>query len=234
MTRTVRAATAAVMVASGLAVGCASADRPGVQERFQQVNNNNCWPERPSAMAREAVLHPFETQRNNAAVLDGVLNNLDFEAGSEKLNGVGRDKLDRLARKMPAPDPKVYVQTANDVPYDDNAPEKAVAARVELDQKRAQTVLAYLNTRPNTRGAAFEVQSIDIADPGINSAGPAQSVRGLVTQYRSTLQGSIGGQLQGVGGGQATGTIGVTPGGAGAPQPSTQGGGVGSGAILLR
>jgi hypothetical protein len=235
MTRTVRSAATAAMLMGGLmAIGCASADRPGLQERFQNLNNNNCWPERPSAMAREAVLHPFETQQNNARALDGVLNNLDFEAGTEKLNGVGRDKLDRLARKMPAPNPTVYLQTANDVAYDDKAPDRTAAARMELDQKRGQAVLTYLASRPN-RGVNYEVQPIDIADPGVNSSGPSQSVRGIATQYRSTLQGAVGGQLQGTGGGLATGTLGVTPGAnVAAPQPNTGGTPTGSGGILLR
>ncbi len=210
MTRKISVAAAAVAM-SGLLVGCAG-DRPSLQSKFQELNGNNAWPQRNSYLARESVLHPFEVQMNNATVLNGVLNNLDFESGSDKLNGVGRDKLDRHARKMPAPDGKVYLQTAADVPFDAAAPEKAVQVRTDLDQKRAQAVLSYLNTRPNTRGVAFEVVAIDIADPGTNSAGPASAVRGLNTQYRSTLTGSVGGQVQGIGGGQATNTIGVSAG----------------------
>lgn len=211
MTRSLRAVTAAMLAFGGLgAVGC-SADRPGLQARFQDLNGNNSWPERNNHLARESVIHPFETQLNNAEVLNGVLNNQDFDSGTDRLNGVGRDKLDRHARKMPAPNPKLYLQTAGDVSYDPAHPEKVAVARTDLDQKRSQAILSYLNTRPNTRGAAFEVTTIDIADPGINAAGPASAVRGLNTQYRSTLTGAIGGTLQGVGGGQATNTVGVTP-----------------------
>jgi hypothetical protein len=216
MTRKISVAAAAVVM-GGLLGGCASADRPGLQARFQDLSGNNAWPQRNSYLARESVLYPFEVQVNNATVLNGVINNLDFESGSDRLNGVGRDKLDRHARKMPAPDGKVYLQTSADVPFDPAAPEKAVQVRTDLDQKRAQAVLSYLNTRPNTRGVAFEVTTIDIADPGTNAAGPASAVRGLNTQYRSTLQGSVGGQVQGVGGGQATNTIGVSAGST--PQP---------------
>ena len=229
MTRTVRAAATAMLVMGGLtAVGCATAERPSVQDKFQSLNGNNCWPERPSYLARESVLHPFEVQANNAAVLDGVINNNDFDTGSDKLNGVGRDKLNRLARKMPAPDSRVYLQTAADVAYDPASPDKVVAARAELDMKRSQAILGYLATRPNTRGVAFDVQAIDVADPGVNAAGPAIAVRGLSTQYSSSLRGMVGGQLQGIGGGQATNTVGVAPGQAapqGAAQPANPGGG---------
>jgi hypothetical protein len=219
MTRSFRAAAAAMLALGGLGgMGCMSADRPGLQARFQDVNGNNSWPERNSYLARQSVIHPFETQMNNAAVLNGVLNNLDFDSGTDKLNGVGRDKLDRHARKMPIPDAKVYVQTAADVSYDPTAPEKVVAARSDLDQKRAQAVLSYLNTRPNTRGVTFEVTTLDIDNPGVNAAGPASAVRGLARQYQSTITGAVGGQVQGVGGGQATNTVGVAP---SANQPTT-------------
>ncbi|MBY0457316.1 MAG: hypothetical protein K2V38_08270 [Gemmataceae bacterium] len=229
MTRKISVAAAAVVM-GGLLGGCASGERPSLQSKFQDLNGNNSWPQRYSYPARESVLHPFEVQMNNAKVLDGVVNNLDFESGTDRLNGVGRDKLDRHARKMPAPDPRVFVQTSADVPYDPAAPEKTVQVRTELDQKRAQAVLSYLNTRPNTRGAAFEVVSIDIADPGTNAAGPANAMRGLNLQYRSTLQGSVGGQVQGIGGGQATNTIGVSGGGTGGI-PAGGGAPVGTGVI---
>lgn len=218
MTRKISVAAAAVVM-GGLLGGCATADRPSLQSKFQDLNSNNSWPQRNSYLARESVLHPFEVQMNNAAVLNGVVNNLDFDSGTDRLNGVGRDKLDRHARKMPAPDAKVFLQTAADVPFDPAAPERAVQVRTDLDQKRAQAVLSYLNTRPNTRGVAFEVVAIDIADPGTNSAGPASAVRGLNTQYRSTLTGSVGGQVVGIGGGQATNTVGVTAGGNPGMQP---------------
>ena len=101
MTRTLRAAAALVVTAGGLlAVGCTGG--PGAQARFQDLNNNNGWPERNGFMTWQAVLHPFEVQANNAVSTDGVMLNAFFDNGSDKLNGVGRDKLDQLARKMPA------------------------------------------------------------------------------------------------------------------------------------
>ncbi len=220
MTRKVRVAVAAMITVGGLmTVGCSSS-RTNVQERFQQVNNNNSWPERYSYAAREPVLYSFEAQANNATAIDGVINNAFFEAGTDKLNAVGATKLDALARVMPNPNPTIYLQTAGDVAFDSANPSKSAGNRSELDQKRAQTVLAYANARPNTRGTNYEVVVIDIADPSTNSTGPAAAVRGLSTQYRSGITGSLGGTLAGTGGGQATNTLGVAA-GANAPASGT-------------
>jgi len=220
----VRAAVVAALTAGVLgAVGCAGG--PGLQARFQDVNNNNSWPERNNAIARQSVLHPFEVQQNNAAVVNDVILNTMFDSGSDKLNGVGREKLDQLARKMPAPNPVVWVQMSNDLVYDDKAPEKTVMARTDLDQKRAAAVFGYLNARPN-RGVSYSVQVLDMGDPSINSAGPAAAVRGLTQQYKSGITGSIsGGNPVGAGGGVATNTVGVTPTATGPQQ--AQGGGAG-------
>jgi hypothetical protein len=230
MTRKVRAAAVAALTAGVLAtVGCAGG--PGAQARFQDLNNNNSWPERNSFLARQPVLHSFEVQAHNAAATNGVILNTYFETGSDKLNGVGRDKLDQLARKMPAPDATVFLQTANDVVYDEKAPEKTATARAELDDKRKVAVLAYLGARPNGRSTAFSVQAIDNADPSMNAAGPALAVRGLQQQFKSAITGGIGGgNPLGAGGGQASNTIGVVP--TSAPQAGGNngtGGGTGTG-----
>lgn len=142
MTGKTRKAFVAALAAGVLgAVGCSG---PGLQESFQNVNNNNSWPERNSALARQAVLHPFEVQQNNAAVVNDVILNAHFDNGTDALNGVGRDKLDQLARRMPSPNPVVWLQTANDVVYESKSPDKSAAARAELDTKRSAAVLAYL------------------------------------------------------------------------------------------
>ncbi len=224
MTGKTRNALVAVLAAGVLgAIGCTA---PNVQEEFQKVNNNNGWPERNGYLARQAVLHPFEVQQNNATVVNDVILNTYFDNGSEKLNGVGRNKLDQLARKMPSPNGSVLLQTSNDVVYDDKAPEKTVVARNDLDQKRASAVIAYLNARPASRGTAFSVQAIDIDDPTINAEGPATAVRGLRQQFRSGISGGIsGGNPAGAGGGVASNTLGVTP----TPGAPAQGGGAGGG-----
>jgi outer membrane protein OmpA-like peptidoglycan-associated protein len=239
MTGKTRNAVAAALAAGVMgAVGCAG---PGLQESFQNVNNNNSWPERNSALARQAVLHPFEVQQNNAAVVNDVILNAYFDNGTDVLNGVGRDKLDQLARKMPAPNPVIWLQTSNDVVFDAKAPDKTSAARGELDQKRAGAVLAYLNARPAARGTGYNVQVVDNPDPTTNSTGPSSAVRGLQGQYKSGITGSVGGgNLLGTGGGTASNTVGVAPlASGGAPQPGgggpgAPGGGMGTGPGGLR
>lgn len=239
MTRTLRAAAVALVVAGGvLSVGCTGG--PGLQARFQDVNNNNGWPERNGYLARQAVLHPFETQANNAVSKNDVILNAFFETGSDKLNPVGKDKLDQLARRMPAVNPLIFLQTANDVAYDEKAPERTVTARLDLDAKRAASVKAYLSSRPAVGGVPFAVQAIDIQDPTTNSAGPAAAVRGLTQQYKSGITGGIsGGNPIGAGGGQASATVGVSPtaggtGGYSGSGPGNPGGGMGVGPGGLR
>jgi hypothetical protein len=223
MTRTLRAAVAVLVTAGGvLSVGCCGG--PGLQARYQDLNSNNSWPERNSYLARQPVLHAFETQANNAKSVNDVILNAFFENGTATLNPVGRDKLDQLARRMPAADPLVYLQSAHDVVYDEKAPEKTVAARADLDARRAKAVLAYLDTRVAAKNTPFSVLPIDIQDPSTNSAGPAAAVRGLTLQYRSGISGGIsGGNPAGTGGAMATSTIGVSPTAGGTPQPGGSG-----------
>lgn len=238
MTGKTRKAFVAALAAGVLgAVGCASG--PGLQESFQNVNNNNSWPERNSSLARQTVLHPFEVQQNNAYVVNDVILNAYFDNSSDALNGVGRDKLDQLARRMPAVNPVVWLQTSNDVVYEAKSPDRTVAARNELDQKRAAAVLAYLSSRPGARGTVFNVQVLDNPDPTTNSTGPASAVRGLQGQYKSGITGSVGGgNVIGSGGGVASNTVGVAPTAGGTPQPggggAAPGGGMGAGPGGLR
>ena len=210
MKRNIRIAVALCASVGGL-IGTGCNTGPSLQQRFQNNSNNLSWPERYSYQAREPVLYAFEAQANNAAAVDGIMNNSFFEAGTDKLNGVGAAKLDQLGRVMPMPNPTIYLQTAADVAFDSANLGRTATQRNELNQKRAQAVLAYANSRPNTRGTQYEVVVLDIADPSNNSAGPANSVRGLAELYQSGITGSFGGTLPGAGGGQATGTIGVQP-----------------------
>jgi hypothetical protein len=190
----------AAAVGTALSVGCVSSGpRPGVQARYNEFVDP-CWPERYSQQAREAALNPHDIQVANAQVIDQTIWNHHFEVGTANLNANGRQRLDYLARRLPVPDARLYLQTARDIAYDAKAPEKTINTRVELDAKRSQAVLAYLAVQPNGTRTNFEVQGIDAIDPGVNSAGPATSVRGLPAQYRSTLNGATGTGLQGAGG----------------------------------
>jgi len=212
MTRTFRAATfAAAAFTITASVGCTGGgSRPGLQARYSNLVDP-CWPERYSQQAREAALSPHDIQVANAQVIDQTIWNYHFEVGGANLNANGRQRLDYLARRRPTPDSRVFIQTARDIGFDAAAPEKMVNARTELDAKRSQAVLAYLGAQPNGAATVYEVQAIDAMDPGVNSAGPANSVRGLPAQYRSTITGMAGQQLQGAGGNAGFGATAANP-----------------------
>src|SRR5262245_40663061 len=81
-----------------------------------------CWPERYNYQARVCVEDHFSTQAANGHVLDQTVWNYHFEKGTPKLTLAGQEHLAYLARRRPHPDPKVFVQTAQDVVYDEKAP----------------------------------------------------------------------------------------------------------------
>lgn len=159
-----------------------------------------CWPERYNAMARSSVNHAFAGQVNNGHVLDQTVWNYHFEPGTHKLNPYGMQHLAYLARRRPHPDPKIYLQTAQDVPYDPAAPEKFVDRRNELDQLRSQAVLKYLQAQTANRPVHFDITVHDPSEVGMGSV-PAQTTlttrdagfKGLITPTGATT---------GVGGGQ--------------------------------
>jgi len=228
MNRILRATLVAFTLIGGLgSIGCLNSSRPGIEARYNNLVDP-CWPERYNYQARESVLYPFEQQATNGHIMDQTIWNSGFEPGTAKLNALGRDKIDYLSRRRGCPDGKLYLQTAGDLAFDPKMPEKLPGERVKLDSDRAQAVLAYANAQPAGTRMSFEIQPTDARDPGINSQGPATSVRGLPFQYSSTLTGAVGGNLNGTGGGQAQGTPAVGGGGGGAPNAG--GGGAGAGA----
>ncbi|MGL6097275.1 MAG: hypothetical protein ACRC7O_15935, partial [Fimbriiglobus sp.] len=124
MSRWTRAAAVALAVGGG-AVGCHSVgtgDRPGADDRWAKYVDPS-YPERYNHAARQEVLSPFATMVGNAQVQEHTVFNFHFETGSEKLTPGGLLKLDELARERPAPQGRVYLQTAHDLQYDPTEPE---------------------------------------------------------------------------------------------------------------
>src|SRR5258708_39055153 len=64
-----------------------------------------CYPDRYNYAARQEVVAGFAPQVQNGHILDQTVWNFYFDAGSDKLNPGGMDKLEQLARRRPAPDP---------------------------------------------------------------------------------------------------------------------------------
>src|SRR5216683_1358721 len=96
-----------------------------------------CYPVRYEAMSKHELNDAFAPQVANGHVLDQTIWNFEFEPGTDRLTGAGLQKLSGLARRRPAPDCTIWLQTAEeDISYDPDAPTKLVEARTELDNKR--------------------------------------------------------------------------------------------------
>ena len=131
-----------------------------------------CWPDRYANEARAATVANFQPQVENGQVLDQTVWNMHFEAGTDKLNGAGMDKLDQIARRRPHPDPRVFIQTARDIAYDPAKPDDYAVKRQELDTRRTAAVQKYLAATLTGRQTAFDIQVHDPAMPGIEGAAP--------------------------------------------------------------
>jgi hypothetical protein len=130
---------------------------------------DTCYPERYNAMARQEVNETFGAQVNNGHVLDQTVWNYHFEKGTAKLTPMGEMQLAYLARRRPSPDPKVFLQTAQDVPYDPANPADFVRDRAKLDGDRIQVVLTYLQAQTAGRPVPFDVTVHDPADSSISA-----------------------------------------------------------------
>jgi hypothetical protein len=129
-----------------------------------------CYPARYNAMATSSVDETFGAQSSNGHVLDQTIWNYHFERGSAKLNTMGETHLAYLARRRPAPDCKIFLQTAQDIAYDPANPVEFTKIRTKLDNDRIQSVLNYLQAQTAGRPVPFDVTVHDPAEPGI----PAQ------------------------------------------------------------
>jgi hypothetical protein len=159
---------------AGLCLGTGFTTMVGCSQYRQLVDP--CWPERYNAEARASVRETFGAQAHNGHVMDQTMWNYYFEvdpqtgAPTDKLNAGGIEHLKHLARRQPAPDPTVYLQTAQKVP--DGAtlpPDKFAQARSELDGKRIAAIQKYLAGMMTGRSqaVAFEVAVHDPAEVGI-------------------------------------------------------------------
>src|SRR5262249_23209260 len=117
-----------------------------------------------------------------------------------------------LARRRPAPDPVVYVQTAQDINYDPANADKFTQARKDLDQKRADAVQKYLLAYAGPRGLSFQVLVHDPGDVGMSAIPAAQSIQrsnaaavGTLPSGGASVSGGAGAVAGGGGGAGAGG-----------------------------
>lgn len=218
MTKIHRIAFVAVAACGLIATGChgtRSADRPGLGERYRNVVDPS-WPERYNHTARMETLAPFQVQAQNGVYLDQTVWNYHFEPATDKLAASGIERLDYLIRKRGLPDGKIYLQTARDIGFDANAPEKLADTRRDLDQRRAASIHKYLAAQTAATPMKFEVQVHDPADPSFPAQFLGNAVRSLPGRYGATIggQGGQGGQGGGMsGGGTSGGSTGGSSGG---------------------
>jgi hypothetical protein len=167
-----------------------------------------CYPERYEYMARREVDAAFTPQVNNGHVLDQTMWNYHFlrdpvtGVGTDVLTEGGQLHLAYLARRRPHPDPVIYLQTAQDIPYDPKEPGRFVEARVRLDAARIAAIQNYLRSQTAGRDVAFQVAIHDPAVPGISANPAARAVADMYTGSRGNLTGGGGGTS----GGTATST----------------------------
>src|SRR5262249_20338609 len=142
----------------------------------------------------------------NGHVLDQTVWNYHFEPGTDRLTQGGIEHLAYLARRRPCPDPMVYLQTAQDVPYDPAAPDKFAEARVNLDNRRIQAVQNYLTAQTAGRHLNFEVAIHDPGEVGLPATPVGITIQKLNMGYQGNLPTSAGaGGASVSGGGGAAG-----------------------------
>jgi hypothetical protein len=210
--------------ACGLAAtGCqGTGERPGLGERYRNRVDPS-WPERYNHTARQEALAPFQVQAQNGMYLDQTVWNYHFEPATDKLSAAGIERLDYLVRKRGLAEGKVYLQTARDIGFDPNAPEKYADTRRDLDGRRAATIHKYLAAQTAATPMNYEIQVHDPADPGF----PAQFLGNAVRSLNSG--GSGGGSGSNSGGGQSGRSSGGQSGGSSGSGGSGSGGGSGGG-----
>jgi hypothetical protein len=202
-------------ISKGLVVLCCAAASAGMG-CLPNTCVDPCYPTRYNWMARSEVNTAMAPQVQNGHVLDQTIWNYYFEPGSDRLTTGGLERLAYIARRRPCPDTVLYMQTAQDVIYDQTAPEKMVENRQTLDGRRVAAVQSYLTAQTAGRPTPFQVVIHDPAEPSLSSVPVNSSVTQMYFRFRGGLmmtgQGGMGG---GGGGGMGGGGMGGMGGGMG-------------------
>ncbi len=166
---------------------------------------DTCWPDRYNYMAQKEVKAAFAPQVNNGKVLDQTIWNYHFETGTDKLTAGGLEHLAYIARRRPHPDTCLFLQTAQDIAYDPNAPDKLAETRQELDLKRIQAIQKFLSAQTNAQ-CMFQICVHDPAEVGLSAiAVNSATQQMLTTRFKGGLT---------TGGGAAPGAVSTSaPGG---------------------
>ena len=147
-----------------------------------------CYPARYNYEARKETVASYTPQEMNGHVLDQTVWNYDFEPGSDRLTGGGLEHLAYMARRRPQPDCVVYLQTAQDVAYDPDHPEKMADVRQEIDAKRVVAIEKFLNVQTAGRRGSFQVLIHDPSEVGVPGAWGAAEYGQMIGRSRGGLQ----------------------------------------------
>ena len=110
-------------------------------------------------------------QVQNGHVLDQTIWNYYFEPGTDKLTTGGLEHLAYLARRRPCPDTVLYLQTAQDVVYDQQGSgEDGGSAARRWTASASPAVQAYLTAQTAGRPMPFQVVIHDPAEPSLASS----------------------------------------------------------------
>jgi hypothetical protein len=190
-----------------------------------------CYPMRYGYMARQSVNAAMAPQVQNGHVLDQTIWNYYFEPGTDKLTTGGLARLAYIARRRPSPDTVLYLQTAQDLVFDQNAPEQLAEKRQILDGKRVAAVQAYLAAQTAGRPVPFQIVIHDPAEPSMASA----AANNIISQNYYRFMGGnfmMGGMGMGMGGmGMGMGGMGMGMGGMGMGGMGMGMGGMGMGGM---
>ena len=148
-----------------------------------------CYPERYEYMARTEVHGAFAPQVQNGHILDQTLYNVAFVVGSDELTNIGRDQLDTLVRRRPYPDPRIFLATSRDIPYDAANPGAFVETRRNLDNARAAAIQKYVGAQTAGRPMQFEVVVHDPMPVGEHADPANKSIRLNQQAFTGSLYG---------------------------------------------
>ena len=238
MSRLFRAAMIAALLPAGLAsVGCvhttgsdcgaggcgAGAGGADCGARYRNWVDVS-WPDRYNYAARQAVVAPFAQQAANGHFLNQTLWNFYFEPGTDRLTAGGMEKLDSLAHATPGPDPRIYLQHAQDIGATPDNLAKLGGMRTDLDARRAAAVRRYMASSFGPP-IEYEVLVHDAPTPKLYGVFAGNAFRGQQLGYvgginaRSINISSVGGSASGPPPGTGGNTV-VNTGPAAGPAPA--------------
>jgi hypothetical protein len=201
-----------------------------------------CWPQRYNALERQSVNDALNAQANNGHILDQTIWNYHFEhlatgAPTAQLNPAGIEHLKLISRRRPAPDTHIFLATAQDIPgLAQQAPDKALAERKALDDRRIEAIRRYLAIQAGT-AIAYNIEIHDPDEVGmaalqmVGSLPPGQprQVFGGYQQLQSNFRGVLP-AVPGSGGGGSSGSSSSGSGGSSSGGGGSSGGGSSGGA----